>query len=90
MLIVRPRETNTVSFRSGRTAKRLIIVNQTAILTLGFSRYNGRLYDNCITLDNQGVPWCSYKLDEEGNDIGFHYSCSESCHVNNCPVGYYR
>lgn len=55
-----------------------------------YSRYNGRLYDNCVTLDNYGVPWCSFKLDADGNDIGFHYECNEDCHVNNCPLGFYR
>ena len=58
-------------------------------------KYKGRTYDTCITIDDKGsypgAPWCSRKLDIDGNHLnGNEITCSESCRVSNCPVGYYR
>ena len=54
-------------------------------------RYQGRMYDTCITLGNGGEPWCPTLLDEESNYIeGHRESCSPECDVNDCPIGFYR
>ena len=55
------------------------------------TRYKGRLYDSCITLDStSGMPWCSIKTDEDNNHLGETEFCPETCPVNDCPLGYYR
>jgi hypothetical protein len=54
-------------------------------------RYQGRTYDTCISLGNNGVPWCPTLLDAERNYIvGNRANCQPTCDVNNCPVGFYR
>ena len=58
-------------------------------------KYNGRLYDTCITIDDKGLypgaPWCSSQTDEFGKHIpGKEVTCSSSCRLVDCPVGYYR
>ena len=55
-------------------------------------RYQGRMYDTCITLGNGGEgPWCPTLLDEDKNAIEGHRGvCGEDCDVNDCPVGFYR
>ena len=57
-------------------------------------KYKGRLYDTCITVDDKGsytgAPWCSMKTDEFGIHVeGNEDTCSDSCRVADCPVGYY-
>ena len=57
---------------------------------LSFSRYKGRLYDSCITLDSD-QPWCSTRTDVNHEHIPSNFAtCPDSCHVNDCPLGYYR
>ena len=54
-------------------------------------RYKGRLYDTCITLDSE-VPWCSLETDIDDNHIETDQSqglCQSTCHVQNCPVGFF-
>ncbi len=54
-------------------------------------RYQGRTYDTCITLGNNGEPWCPTLLDAEGGYIeGQREKCLDRCLVTNCPVGFYR
>ena len=57
-------------------------------------RYKNRMYDTCITIDKKGPtpgePWCSSKRDEFNNHIeGNEISCSDSCRVVDCPIGFY-
>ena len=57
-------------------------------------KYKGRLYDTCITVDDKGLypgaPWCSTQTDEFGIHVeGNEDTCSDSCRVTDCPVGYY-
>ena len=57
-------------------------------------KYKGRLYDTCITVDDKGLypgaPWCSTQTDEFDIHVeGKEDTCSGSCRVADCPVGYY-
>ncbi len=66
------------------------------MILLIFFRFKGRLYDTCVTLDNDpndpsAVAWCST---ENGGDDGLDYigkkaECQDDCWVSNCPVGFY-
>ena len=54
-------------------------------------RYKGRLYDTCITHGNNGVPWCSTSVDDQGVhlDDSIKSECpNDTCNINNCPVGF--
>ena len=54
--------------------------------------YKGRMYDSCITIDST-EPWCSLKTDIHRNhieDTNNRGTCSSSCNVQNCPVGYFK
>ena len=54
-------------------------------------KYAGRIYNQCIDLLNGGTPWCSTKVDSNGQHTsGFWDNCQETCPLNNCPVGYVR
>ncbi len=57
--------------------------------------YKGRLYDTCVTQDsmgtNPGDSWCSTATDEFKNHVlGNEASCSTSCRVADCPVGFWK
>ena len=44
--------------------------------------YNGTRYDECTSIDNDGVSWCSTEVD--ANDlhiVGQTGSCGPYCHV---------
>ena len=54
-------------------------------------RYKGRLYDTCITHGNNGVPWCSTSVDDQGVHLeeSVKSECpNDTCNINNCPVGF--
>lgn len=49
------------------------------------------MYDSCVTLGGEDEPWCSVKTDNQLNHIeGQFATCSSTCEVNNCPIGYWR
>ena len=55
-------------------------------------KYKGRMYDSCITIDST-EPWCSLKTDIHRNhieDTNNRGTCTSSCNVQNCPVGYFK
>ena len=41
--------------------------------------YNEIEYDRCITIGNNGTPWCSTENDENNNYIGYYGDCAEQC-----------
>ena len=54
-------------------------------------RYKGRTYDSCITHGNNGVPWCSTSVNEQGEHIESSVKSvcpNDTCHLNNCPIGF--
>ena len=54
-------------------------------------KYKGRMYDTCVTLESE-IPWCSLKTDKEHKHIeGAENTgiCSESCNIQNCPIGFF-
>ncbi|XP_059089354.1 uncharacterized protein LOC131885346 [Tigriopus californicus] len=54
-------------------------------------RFNGRLYDTCVSLGPDSTPWCSTGVDDNLNHIpGYEKFCDSTCHVDNCPLGFYR
>ena len=54
-------------------------------------KYAGRTYSQCITIDNNDVPWCSTGVDDQGHYVKDYWgNCQADCNYNNCPVGYVR
>ena len=41
--------------------------------------YYGQTYNHCITLHNNGVPWCPTGLDNNGSYNGFWNNCGSGC-----------
>ena len=57
-----------------------------------FDRFKGRKYDSCITHGNNGIPWCSTSVNEQGEHIDKSVKSicpNDTCNINNCPVGFY-
>ena len=55
-----------------------------------FDRFKGRIYDTCVSLENNGVPWCATRTNLDNEYIGYYKDCGPLCDVNNCPIGFHR
>ena len=53
-------------------------------------KLGGRLYNTCTRMGTEdGVPWCSTQVDENGVHVeGKELVCPSDCPVSDCPVGF--
>ena len=48
--------------------------------------YEGQTYNNCITIHNNGIPWCPTQLDSLGNYNGYWNNCGLGCEPPQAPA----